>query len=66
MQDIKPVNTGTRSLGQVFRLKAGTEGRDENRPRRFGGGFYAEADPDCKVCRSTFTPGPIVDDKETF
>jgi hypothetical protein len=66
MQDIKPANAGARSLGQVFRRNAGAGGRGKNQPRRSGGGFYAEADPDCKVCRSTFTPGPIVDDKETF
>jgi hypothetical protein len=36
------------------------------RPRLFGGGFYAELEPESKVPRSTFTPGPIVEDRLTF
>jgi len=35
-------------------------------PRAFGGGFYAEAGEESKVPRSTFTPGPIVEDRLTF
>jgi hypothetical protein len=36
------------------------------RPRAFEGGFYAEAGLESKLPRSTFTPGPIVEDRLTF
>ena len=51
---------------RYFRSKPETEGRAEFSPRRFGRGFYAEPGPESKVCRSTFTPGPIVEDRLTF
>jgi len=46
----------------------GPEARRARRkqPRLFGGGFYAEAGLESKVPKSTFTPGPIVEDRLTF
>jgi hypothetical protein len=67
LQDIEPAHTGTRSLGQVV-SSPGPETRRAQRkqPRLFGGGFYAEAGEEIKLPRSTFTPGPIVEDRLTF
>jgi hypothetical protein len=43
-----------------------TRRAQRKRPRLFGRGFYAEVEPESKVPRSTFTPGPIVEDRLTF
>lgn len=66
MQEIKPPVGGTRSLGQVISSLAAGNPKGATMPRAFGRGFYAEVLPESKFPISTFTPGPIVEDRLTF